>query len=92
MDVLIEIFLEIYMELMLLVIPEGKGDRKRKGIAMLLAFLSLFGIMALAVWGIVWIVDSKNPWGWIPVILAVLLSAVQIALGIRLYIRKYKKK
>lgn len=92
MDILIEIFLEIYMELMLLVIPESKNSRKRKGIAMLLAIFSLLGIMALAIWGIVWIVDSKNPWGWIPLILAILLSVAQIALGIRLYIRKHKKK
>ena len=80
------------MELMLLVIPESKNGRKRKGIAMLLAIFSLLGIMALAIWGIVWIVDSKNPWGWIPLILAILLSVAQIALGIRLYIRKHKKK
>ena len=89
---MIEIFLEIYMELMLLVIPESKNGRKRKGIAMLLAIFSLLGIMALAIWGIVWIVDSKNPWGWIPLILAILLSVAQIALSIRLYIRKHKKK
>ena len=92
MDLLIEILLEIYMELMLLVIPEGKIGRKQRGIATVLAFLVTFGIMALAIWGIVWIVETNNPWGWLPLLLAILLSAVQIIFGVRLYIRKNKKK
>lgn len=92
MDLLIEIFLEVYMELMLLVIPEDKWGRKRRGIATVLAILALLGIMALAVWGIVWIVERKSPWGWLPLVIAIALSVVQITLGIRLYVRKNKKK
>ena len=92
MDLLIEIFLEVYMELMLLIIPEDKWGRKHRSVATVLAILALLGIMALAVWGIVWIVERKNPWGWLPLGISIALSIAQITLGIRLYVRKNKKK
>ena len=92
MDFLIEIFLELYMELMLLVIPKNRRGRKRRIIAAVLAITSLCGIIALAAWGIVWIVDENNPWGYLPLLLAILLSVLQIALGIRLYTQRNKKK
>ena len=92
MDLLIEILIEVYMELMLLIIPEDKRGRKQRGLAAFIAILALAGIMALAIWGIVWIVDKANPWGWLPLMIALALSMVQIAFGIRLHIRKNKKK
>ncbi|MBR2623149.1 MAG: hypothetical protein IKD15_02870 [Clostridia bacterium] len=92
MDILIEILLEVYMDLMLLIIPEDKWGRKYRGVATVIAILSLLGIMAMAIWGIVWIVEKSIPWGWLPLTLAVLLSAVQIGMGIVLYNRKHKKK
>ena len=92
MEIVIEILLEVYMELMLLIIPEDKWGRKHRGIATVIAIISLLGIMAMAIGGIVWIVEKANPWGWFPLILAVVLSAVQITLGIVLYNRKHKRK
>ena len=45
MEILVEILLEVYMELMLLVIPEDKLGRKHRGIALAVALLSLAGMM-----------------------------------------------
>ena len=88
MDILVEVFLEVYMELMFLIIPEDKRGRKVRGLAALLAILSLFGIMAMAFLGIVLITEKANPWGWLPLLLAVGLSIAQITFGILLYKRK----
>ena len=92
MDILIEVLLDVYLELMLLVIPEEKMSRKKKIVARLIAIGVLLGVLALAVWGLVWIIDYKNFWGILPLAVAILLSIGQISLGIILAIKKERKK
>ncbi len=83
MDFLFEFLLEIYIELMMLVVPEEKATSKKYRIIItIIASLVLFGILALAAWGIVLIADEKNALGWIPLSFAILLSLAQIILGI----------
>ncbi len=91
MDILFEILIEIYMELMFLIIPEEKRGKKHVIFAKLIAVLFTLGILALGVWGIVWIWEKKNPWGWLPFGVAILLSAIQIVSGILLFIRRNRK-
>ena len=91
MEILFEILLEVYMELMFLIIPEDKRGRKHRGIAAVVAIVVTLGIMAMAIWGIVWIVEMNNPWGWAPLVIAIVLSVAQITLGILLYTRRNKK-
>ena len=85
MDIVIEILLEIYMELMLLVIPEKNAGKKHIRIAKIVAILVIFSIFALAIWGGVLIADYNNLWGIAPLAVAVILSLAQIIAGIVLF-------
>ena len=85
MDIVVEILLEIYMELMLLVIPEKNVGKKHIWIAKVIAILAIVGIFALAIWGGVLIADHNNPWGVVTIAIAVVLSLIQIVAGIILF-------
>ena len=85
MDVVIEILLEIYMELMLLVVPEKNAGKKQIWIAKIAAIAVVFGIFVLVIWGAVLILDHNNLWGILPITVAVALSMAQIIAGIVLY-------
>ena len=88
MDLMVEILLEIYMELMLLVIPEKNVSKKHIRIAKILAILAVLGMLALVIWGAVLIADHQNMWGILPIAIAVMLSLAQVVAGIVLY-KKY---
>ena len=85
MDIVIEILLEIYMELMFLVIPEKNASKKHIWIAKIMAILVVLGIFALVIWGGVLIVDHSNMWGILPIAIAVVISLAQIIAGIVLF-------
>ncbi len=89
MDFLIEFILEIYMELMMLIVPEKNVTKKHKFIAKLLAIFVLFITLALVVWGCVLIIDYNNLLGIIPLAIALLISLLQIIFGIILYKRNH---
>ena len=91
MDIIFEIFLEIYGELMMLVIPESKWTKKKGAIA-LVAVLNFVGVMALLLWGVVLLTENNEPLGWIPIFFAVVLSAVQIGVGIYRFIQSCREK
>ena len=90
MDILIEILLEVYMELMFLIVPEDKRRKKHRIIAMVVAIVMTFGLMALAFWGVCLIAEQKKKLGLIPLIIAIVLSLAQIVSGILLY--NYRQK
>lgn len=85
MDILVEILLEVYMELMLLIVPEKNITKKHLILAKIFAIAVLFGIIALFVWGIVLIADYRNLWGIAPITIASVLSLFQIIAGIVFY-------
>lgn len=85
MDIVVEILLEIYMELMLLVIPEKNASKKYIWIAKLVAISVVFGIFALVIWGVVLIADCNNLWGVVPIAIGIMLSLIQIVAGIILF-------
>ena len=89
MDILIEILLDVYMELMFLIVPEDKRRKKHRIIAMVVAIVMTFGLMALAFWGVC-LIAEKNMLGLIPLIVAIVLSLAQIVSGILLY--NYRQK
>ncbi len=91
MDIVIEILIEIYMELMFLIIPEEKRNKKALFLTKLIAVLCTLGIIALGVWGIVLLADNHNLWGIAPLTVAIVLSLVQITFGIILFVRRNKK-
>lgn len=89
MDLVVEIVLEIYMELMMLVVPEKEEAKGRyRLIASILAIAVIAVVFALVIWGLVLILDHGNRMGVLPLIAAFLISAAQIAFGIYLFIKK----
>ncbi len=88
MDILFEILIEVYMELMFLIIPEEKRKKKHRIVATLIAILLTVGIMSLGLVGIALLVEQGNSLGWLLVSIAVLLSLAQIICGILLHVRK----
>ena len=85
MDIVIEILIEIYMELMLLIVPEKNAGKKHIRIAKISAVLVVLGVFALAIWGGVLIADYNNLWGIVPIVIAIILSLIQIIAGIILF-------
>lgn len=85
MDIVIEILLEVYMELMMLIVPENKVTKKHKVIASILAFLVIAGVFALVIWGCALIIDHNNLLGILPIAIGVIISLAQIIAGILLY-------
>ena len=85
MDIVIEILIEIYMELMLLVVPEKNATKKHIWIAKIVAILVVLGVVALVIWGGVLIAEYNNLWGIFPITVAVVISLAQIIAGIILY-------
>ena len=91
MDILIEILLEIYMELMFLIVPEDRRRKKHRIIMAIIAIITTFGLMALIIWGGYLIWEKGNFWGVLPFGLAIVFSLAQITAGIILYNKKHKK-
>ena len=85
MDFLMELLFEVYLDLMMLIIPEKNISKKHKNIAKLIAIGVLLIVLALAVWGIVLIFDYGNLLGIIPLSFAIIISLAQITLSIILY-------
>lgn len=85
MELVIEIFLEIYLELMFLIVPEKNASKKHILIAKILAICVFIALAALVIWGFVLIVDHNNMWGIVPIAIAVILSLAQIVAGFILY-------
>lgn len=85
MEFLAEFFLEIYMELMMLVIPEKNITKKHRIIAKIIAICVLLILLGLAVWGVALLIDYDDLLGLIPLSIAVIFSVIQIVVGIVLY-------
>ncbi len=90
MDIIVEILLEVYMELMLLILPEKAASRRFLIMAKLFAVLMLVGIFALVIWGAVLIGDYGNMLGIIPIVIAAIISIFQITAGIILHLKRGK--
>ena len=82
MESVIEIFLQIYIELMFLIVPEKNAGKKQILIAKIMAVCVLLVFVALVIWGMVLIADYNNMWGIAPIAVAVALSLVQIIVGL----------
>ena len=85
MEFFAEFLLEIYMELMFLIVPKAKrGNKKYRVIATLIAIAVLLGVAALALCGAILISKYKNL-GIIPIAVAAVISLSQILAGFVLY-------
>ena len=74
---------------MMYIVPEEKAtSRKYRTIAILVATVVLLGTLSLFVWGCVLISDYNNILGIIPIIIAIVISIVQIIAGFILHDKK----
>lgn len=89
MDIVFEILLEIYMELMLLVVPGKNITKKHRRIATIIAIVELVVMFALVIWGVALIADENNLLGIIPIAVVGVVSIAQIVFGIVLYGRHH---
>jgi len=86
MELIFEIIFEVYLELMMYIVPEQKASSKKyRNLAYLFALIVLFGVFALFVWGCVLITDHNNKLGMIPISIAVVISVIQIIAGFILH-------
>lgn len=86
-----EILLEVYLEFMLLIVPEEKATSKKyRKICSFIAVSGLLLVSGLFVWAVI-LIGNERESGLIPLFVAVVLSIVQIVAGIVLYTKKPKK-
>ena len=91
MELLFEILFDVYLELMMLIVPEKKATYKKyRVIAISIASVVLAANFVLFIWGSVLIFDKARLIGLLPIAIAVVLSIAQIVLGIVLKIKKGK--
>ncbi len=92
MELIFEIIFEVYVELMMYIVPEEKvTSTKYRIITVFFALFVLLGVFALFIWGCVLISDYNNKLGIIPIVIAIVISIVQIIAGFILHDRKTKK-
>jgi len=93
MELFFELILSVYCELMFFIVPEEKrASKKYRVIAIIIASVVLFGVIALFIWGCVLIRDYKNYWGIALIALAVIISLAQIFVGFILDEKKSPKE
>lgn len=85
MDLLIEILLDVYGELIFLIVPEKRTNKKYIIITKIIAILVFIGVAALTLWGAFLITECDNLIGILPISIAALISLIQVILGIILF-------
>lgn len=91
MELLMDILFEVYVELMMFMVPErGETSKKYRKAAICVALTVLLSVFALLIWGCVR-TEKNDPIGWILIAIAIVISAIQIIAGIILYVKKYGK-
>ncbi|MBQ8140934.1 MAG: hypothetical protein IJ038_04475 [Clostridia bacterium] len=89
MEIIAEIFFEVYLELLFLIVPDKNFSKRQITAIKIFAVCAMLIFIALAFLGIVLIVDYGNMLGVIPISVAVFLSLAQIILGIVFYKRNH---
>ena len=85
MGFIIAILVELYVELMLLIVPEKNKTQKLITCCKVLAGFVILAMFALVILGAVLIIDYQNLSGILPISVAAVLSLAQIILGIVFY-------
>ena len=91
-DIIFEIVFEVYAELMMHIVPEEKATSKKyRNLTVFFALFVLLVVVGLFIWGGVLISDYNNRLGIIPIIVAIVISIIQIIAGFILHDKKTKK-
>ena len=92
MEFLMEVIDGFYMELMMLMVPErGEAPEKYRKTVLVIAVTVLLSVMALFIWGAILLTDYNNHLGYIPIVIALVISIAQIVAGVILYNKKSRK-
>ena len=92
MEFLFEFIFELYLELMMFVVPEEKTTSKKyRTFVILVALAILLGVFALFIWGAILLTDYNNHLGYIPIVIALVISVAQIVAGFVLYKKRNRK-
>ena len=90
-EFIFEIIFEVYVELMMYIVPEEKVTSKEYRIlTVFFALFVLLGVFALFIWGCVLISDYNNKLGIIPIVFAIVISIIQIIAGFILHDKNSK--
>lgn len=88
MDFIFEFIIEMYMELMFLIVPENISKKRAKIDAIILAVVMIIIVFALFIWGVILLEEKNSSKGFIPICIAVAISLIQIIAGFILYKKK----
>ena len=92
MEFLMEFIVGFYMELMMLMVPErGEAPKKYRKTVLAIAVTVLLSVMALFIWGAILLTDYNNHLGYIPIVIALVISVAQIVAGFVLYKKRNRK-
>jgi hypothetical protein len=89
LELILEILFELYLEMMILIVPKDKRSKKLRLITGIIAIIGIIAVIALFIWGAVLIADYDNMLGIIPIAIAAVISLTQIIAGIVLYIKRH---
>lgn len=92
MELIGEILIEIYLELMMLVVPETNTSKRAIVLAKVLAIGVIFLAAGLLIGGVFLLTERKTLWGILPIAVAAVISLVQIVLGLWLYKKHHDEK
>ncbi len=84
----VDLFIEVYFEVMLLFIPEEKLKGKNKKLAKVVGVAVILFIFILFFLGIYLLIDLKNRLGIIAIAFSLILFIAHIVIGIIFYFRK----
>ena len=85
MELLTEILFEVYGELMFIIVPNKKMNKKYVLITKIISILVFIGVIALILWGTILISNYNNLIGILPISIAIIISLIQIIAGIILF-------
>lgn len=85
MEIIFEVIITLYMELMGLIVPEKNVTKGMRVLAIIIAIVFAFGLPALFLFGASLLFEKNTVWGLILMIVSALLVLAQIIAGIVLY-------
>lgn len=85
MDILIEVVLDLYLELMVMIVPKKNVTKGMRVLAIIIAIVLALGLPALFLLGASLLFEKNTVWGLILMIVSALLVLAQIIAGIVLY-------
>lgn len=85
MEIILEVIIELYLELMCIIVPEKNITKGMRVLAIIIAIVLALGLPALFFWGFYLWIEKSIVWGVMLMVVSVALVLAQIIAGIVLY-------